>query len=50
VWAYTAWVTNWLDPERIPVRLMLIVLVLIALVMWAAVPEAFGDLGPHRAG
>jgi low temperature requirement protein LtrA len=38
VWAYTAWVTNWLDPERIPVRLMLIALVLVALVMWAAVP------------
>ncbi len=45
VWAYTAWVTNWLDPERMPVRLMLIALVLVALVMWAAVPEAFGDLG-----
>ena len=45
VWAYTAWVTNWLDPERIPVRLMLIVLVLVALVMWAALPEAFGGRG-----
>jgi low temperature requirement protein LtrA len=45
VWAYTAWVTNWLDPERIPVRLLLIALVLVALVMWAAVPEAFGARG-----
>src|SRR5215469_13287331 len=45
VWAYTTWVTNWLDPERIPVRLLLLALVLVALVMWAAVPEAFGDRG-----
>jgi low temperature requirement protein LtrA len=45
LWAYTAWVTNWLDPERMPVRLLLIVLLLIALVMWAALPEAFGTRG-----
>jgi low temperature requirement protein LtrA len=45
VWAYTTWVTNWLDPERIPVRLLLIALVLAALVMWAAIPEAFGTRG-----
>jgi low temperature requirement protein LtrA len=45
VWAYTAWVTNWLDPARMPVRLLLIALVLVALVMWAAVPEAFGARG-----
>ena len=23
VWIYTSWVTNWLDPERTPVRLLL---------------------------
>ncbi len=45
VWAYTAWVTNWLDPQRMPVRLLLIALVLVALVMWAAVPQAFGTRG-----
>jgi low temperature requirement protein LtrA len=45
VWAYTAWVTNWLDPERMPVRLLLIALILITLVMWAAIPEAFGSRG-----
>jgi low temperature requirement protein LtrA len=44
-WAYTAWVTNWLDPEQIPVRLLLIALALVALVMWAAIPGAFGALG-----
>src|SRR5262249_60057683 len=43
--ACSAWVTNWLDPDRMPVRVMLMALVLVALVMWAAVPEAFGHLG-----
>jgi low temperature requirement protein LtrA len=45
VWVYTTWLTNWLDPQRIPVRLLLIVLGLVALVMWAALPEAFGTHG-----
>jgi low temperature requirement protein LtrA len=45
VWVYTAWVTNWLDPQRMPVRLLLIALLLVALVMWAAIPEAFGSRG-----
>ena len=45
VWAYTAWVTNWLDPRRMPVRLLLIALLLVTLVMWAAIPEAFGSRG-----
>ena len=26
VWMYTAWTTNWLDPERLPVRICLFVL------------------------
>ncbi|HKA95366.1 MAG TPA: low temperature requirement protein A [Streptosporangiaceae bacterium] len=45
LWAYTAWVTNWLDPERMPVRLLLFGLLLVALVMWAAIPESFGTRG-----
>jgi len=44
-WAYTAWVTNWLDPERLPVRLLLIALALVSLVMSAALPTAFGRWG-----
>jgi low temperature requirement protein LtrA len=44
-WAYTTWVTNWLDPERIPVRLMLLGLALVSLVMSAALPDAFGRRG-----
>ena len=25
LWVYTAWITNWLDPEKTPVRVMLFV-------------------------
>jgi low temperature requirement protein LtrA len=45
VWSYTAWVTNWLDPERMAVRLLLVVLMLISLAMSASLPRAFEDLG-----
>lgn len=45
VWVYTTWVTNWLDPQRIPVRLMLLVLMLAGLVLSAGIPHAFGDRG-----
>ena len=44
-WAYTAWVTNWLDPERIPVRLLLFALAAVSLMMSAALPTAFGRWG-----
>ncbi|MGH3409345.1 MAG: low temperature requirement protein A, partial [Streptosporangiaceae bacterium] len=45
LWSYTTWVTNWLDPERIPVRLLLLGLMLVSLVMSAGLPEAFTDGG-----
>ncbi len=45
LWAYTTWVTNWLDPERIPVRVLLLCLMLVGLAMSAALPRAFGDSG-----
>lgn len=41
-WIYTSWVTNWLDPERVPVRLLLFGLMGAGLVMSAALPKAFG--------
>ena len=44
-WVYTAWATNWLDPDSRRVRLMLIGVMAGALVMAAAIPEAFGDAG-----
>jgi low temperature requirement protein LtrA len=42
-WNYTAWATNWIDPDRVAVRLLLVVLMLLSLVMSAAIPDAFGD-------
>jgi len=45
VWAYTTWVTNWLDPERIAVRLLLLGLAGVSLVMSAALPDAFATRG-----
>jgi len=44
-WAYTTWVTNWLDPEQLAVRLLLVGLMLVSLAMSASLPRAFGDLG-----
>lgn len=44
-WIYTGWVTNWLDPERIPVRIALFVLMALGLLMSTSVPEAFADRG-----
>jgi low temperature requirement protein LtrA len=45
VWVYTTWVTNWLDPERLPVRLMLFALMLASLIMSAGLQQAFGARG-----
>ncbi len=45
VWIYTSWVTNWLDPERMPVRLMLFAIMLAGLIMSSALPRAFAELG-----
>ena len=44
-WIYTAWATNWLDPERAPVRLVLLVIMLLSMVMSSAIPAAFGPYG-----
>jgi low temperature requirement protein LtrA len=42
-WNYTAWATNWIDPERPAVRVLMLTLMLISLVMSAKIPRAFGD-------
>jgi low temperature requirement protein LtrA len=44
-WIFTAWVTNWLDPERPPVRIMLFVVMVVGMVMTMSIPQAFGDRG-----
>ena len=45
LWSYTTWVTNWLDPELIAVRLLLLVLAMISLFSSAALPTAFERSG-----
>ena len=45
LWIYTTWVTNWMNPERGPVRWMLILIMLVGLVLSTAIPEAFADRG-----
>ncbi|HEV8695314.1 MAG TPA: low temperature requirement protein A [Lysobacter sp.] len=50
VWICTSWVTNWLDPERIPVRTCLFVLMLAGLLLSASIPEAFAGRGLVFAG
>ncbi|PST19034.1 hypothetical protein C7U61_10770 [Rhizobium sp. JAB6] len=50
VWVFTAWVTNWLDPDRMPVRIMLFTLMFAGLVLSAAIPEAFGEKAIFFAG
>jgi low temperature requirement protein LtrA len=49
-WVYTASVTNYLDPERMQMRLVLLALMLVSLVMSAALPTAFGTGGLVVAG
>jgi low temperature requirement protein LtrA len=44
-WNYTAWATNWVDPDRVAGALLMIGLMLLSLVMAAALPEAFGPRG-----
>jgi low temperature requirement protein LtrA len=45
LWVYTAWVTNWLDPERTSVRLLLFALMLGGLVLTTSIPRAFEARG-----
>lgn len=40
-WLHTAWVTNWLEPEHVPVRVMLFGLMLGGLLLAATTPAAF---------
>lgn len=49
-WQYTAWVTNWFNPEQPRIRYMLFATMLVALVMAAAIPDAFGERALIFAG
>src|SRR3981189_3458994 len=45
VWVYTTWVTNWLNPEMTPVRVLLFLLTLGGLVLSTSIPKAFESRG-----
>lgn len=45
VWIFTCCVTNWLDPERPLVRVVLLTLMLAGLLLSIAIPDAFGERG-----
>ncbi|SDR89270.1 low temperature requirement protein A [Bradyrhizobium canariense] len=45
VWVYTTWITNWLDPELTPVRVLLFLLMLGGLVLSTSIPQAFESRG-----
>jgi low temperature requirement protein LtrA len=45
VWVCTTWVTNWLDPDRTPVRILLFLLMLGGLVLSTSLPQAFESRG-----
>src|SRR5487761_589653 len=45
VGVYTYWITNWLNPEQTPVRLLLFSLMLGGLVLSTSIPKAFESRG-----
>ena len=45
VWVFTTWITNWLDPEKTPVRLLLFAMMLGGLVLSTSIPKAFEERG-----
>ncbi len=44
-WVYTTWAANWLDPERVQVRIALLLTMLASLVMAVSIPKAFAEHG-----
>lgn len=44
-WNYSAWATNWVDPNHTSVRVMVAALMLCGVVMAAAIPDAFESGG-----
>src|SRR5687767_3806239 len=44
-WIFTAWATNWLHPDRTPVRIALLIVMLLSMVLSTAIPGAFGPYG-----
>ena len=45
IWASTAYLVNFLDPNQLPVRRLLLALMFVGLISSAAIPQAFGATG-----
>ncbi|PLC43709.1 hypothetical protein C0Q88_03080 [Ralstonia pickettii] len=45
VWIFTSWVTNWLDPDKLAIRMLMLVLMTGGLLLSASLPQAFGSRG-----
>jgi low temperature requirement protein LtrA len=45
VWMYTCWFTNYIDPDKPAVRMVMFVLMLAGLALSASIPHAFGHDG-----
>ena len=49
-WNYTTWMTNWFDPDTVPVRLVLVFVMAASLLIAVAIPEGFGAYALLFAG
>ena len=45
VWIFTSWVTNWLDPDKLAIRVLMLVMMTAGLLLSASLPQAFGSRG-----
>jgi len=45
LWMFTTWALNWLDPETMPVRLLLFGMMFGGVILSASIPQAWGDRG-----
>ena len=45
VWIFTSWITNWLDPEKLPIRVGLFGLMIAGLLLSSSIPKAFTERG-----
>jgi low temperature requirement protein LtrA len=50
VWVYTTWAVNYLDPNHLPTRVMLLAAMLAGLVLASGIPQAYSDQSELVAG
>jgi low temperature requirement protein LtrA len=49
-WQYTCWASNWFDPDKPAIRNLMFTLMLLAMLLSAAIPQAFGERALLFAG